>query len=62
LAGHVDEYLLSKKEDKDEHFFAVTEHSNDVAMLLIDKMILSTSTKQGESSYKDYGVMLIAVT
>jgi hypothetical protein len=37
LAEHVDEYLLSKKEDKDEYFFAVTEHSNDVAMLLIDK-------------------------
>jgi hypothetical protein len=37
LAEHVDEYLLSKKEDKDEYFFAITEHSNDVAMLLIDK-------------------------
>jgi len=36
LAEHVDEYLLSKKQDKDKYFFAVTEHTNDVAMLLID--------------------------
>lgn len=37
LAEHVDEYLLSKKQDKDKYFFAVTEHTNDVAMLLIDE-------------------------
>ena len=37
LEEHVDEYLKSKKEDKDDYFFAVTEHTNDVAMLLIDK-------------------------
>ncbi|RPH62311.1 MAG: PAS domain-containing protein [Chloroflexi bacterium] len=37
LAEHVDEYLLSKKQDKDKYFFAITEHSNDVAMLLIDE-------------------------
>lgn len=37
LAEHVDEYLLSKKQDRDEYLFAITEHSNDVAMLLIDK-------------------------
>jgi hypothetical protein len=37
LAEHADEYLLSKKQDKDAYFFAVTEHTNDVAMLLIDE-------------------------
>ena len=37
LEEHLDEYLKSKKEDKDDYFFAVTEHTNDVAMLLIDK-------------------------
>jgi hypothetical protein len=37
LAEHVDEYLQSKKDDGDKYFFAVTEHSNDVAMLLIDE-------------------------
>ena len=37
LEEHVGEYLKSKKEDKDDYFFAVTEHTNDVAMLLIDK-------------------------
>jgi hypothetical protein len=37
LEEHVEEYKLSKREDKDECFFAITEHSNDVAMLLIDK-------------------------
>ena len=37
LAEHVDEYLLSKKQDNDKYFFAVTEHTNNVAMLLIDE-------------------------
>jgi hypothetical protein len=37
LEEHVDEYARSKQTDGDEYFFAVTEHSNDVAMLLIDK-------------------------
>jgi hypothetical protein len=37
LAEHIDEYLLSKKQDHDKYFFAVTEHTNDVAMLLIDE-------------------------
>jgi hypothetical protein len=37
LAEHVDEYFQSKKQDGDLFFFAVTEHSGDVAMLLIDK-------------------------
>lgn len=37
LEEHVDEYKESKREDNDDFFFAVTEHSGDVAMLLIDK-------------------------
>jgi len=37
LEEHIEEYLLSKQEDGDKYFFAVTEHSNDVAMLLIDE-------------------------
>ena len=37
LKEHIDEYLKSKHEDGDDYFFAVTEHTNDVAMLLIDK-------------------------
>ena len=37
LEEHVDEYIKSKQEDKDDYFFAVTEHTNDVAMLLIDR-------------------------
>ena len=36
LEEHIDEFLTSKKNDKDDYFFAVTEHTNDVAMLLID--------------------------
>ncbi len=37
LAEHVGEYLKSKQDDGDKYFFAVTEHTNDVAMLLIDE-------------------------
>ena len=37
LAEHLDEFLQSKHEDQDKYFFAITEHSNDVAMLLIDE-------------------------
>jgi len=37
LEEHIDEYLKSKQEDGDDYFFAVTEHTNAVAMLLIDK-------------------------
>ena len=36
LEEHVPEYLASKKKDKDKYFIAITEHTNDVAMLLID--------------------------
>jgi len=37
LEEHVEEYAQSKQADGDEYFFAVTEHTNDVAMLLIDE-------------------------
>jgi hypothetical protein len=37
LKEHIEEYLQSKLADHDRYFFAVTEHSNDVAMLLIDE-------------------------
>lgn len=37
LEEHVEEYLLSKQTDGDKYFFAVTEHTNHVAMLLIDE-------------------------
>ena len=37
LEEHIDEYLKSKQEDNDDYFFAVTEHTNDVAMLLLDR-------------------------
>ena len=37
LEEHLEEYLRSKRADGDEYFFAITEHTNDVAMLLIDE-------------------------
>ncbi|MFL5805457.1 MAG: hypothetical protein ACJ8CR_27440 [Roseiflexaceae bacterium] len=37
LKEHIEEYLQSKHEDNDRYFFAITEHTNDVAMLLIDE-------------------------
>ncbi len=37
LQEHVDDYVQSKQNDDDKYFFVVTEHSNDVAMLVIDE-------------------------
>jgi len=37
LQEHVEEYRQSKRADGDKYFFAITEHTNDVAMLLIDE-------------------------
>jgi hypothetical protein len=37
LKEHMDAYACSKHMDGDKYFFAVTEHSHDVAMLLIDE-------------------------
>ena len=36
LEGHIGYCLLSKQTDADKYYFAVTENTNDVAMLLID--------------------------
>jgi hypothetical protein len=37
LEEHIKEYVLSKHTDGDKYFFAITENSNGVAMLLIDE-------------------------
>lgn len=37
LEEHVESYVQSKRDDGDEYLFAVTEHSGDVAMVLVDK-------------------------
>ena len=37
LREHIAEYRESKHADQDRYFFAITEHTNDVAMLLIDE-------------------------
>lgn len=37
LEEHIEEFIQSKRSDKDKYFFAVTENSNHVAMLLIDE-------------------------
>lgn len=36
LEEHIEEYTQSKHIDDDKYFFAVTEHTDDIAMLLID--------------------------
>ncbi len=36
LQEHIAEYIQSRHDDGNAYFFAVTEHTNDVAMLLID--------------------------
>ncbi len=37
LEEHIEAYLKSKHEDHDKYIIAVTEHTNDVAMVLIDE-------------------------
>ncbi len=37
LEEHIEDYIQSKRADKDKYFFAITERTNDVAMLLIDE-------------------------
>jgi hypothetical protein len=37
LEEHIEEYIQSKQADNDKYFFAITENTNDVAMLLIDE-------------------------
>jgi len=36
LQEQINNFLKSKQEDEDDFFFAITEHDNQVAMLLID--------------------------
>lgn len=37
LEEHIQEYIRSKRADSDRYFLAITEHTNEVAMLLIDE-------------------------
>ncbi|MGC1378180.1 MAG: hypothetical protein WA821_18260 [Anaerolineales bacterium] len=37
LEEHIAEFKLSRHEDKNVYFFVIAAHSNDIAMLLIDK-------------------------
>jgi len=37
LEENVEEYIESKRADNDKYIVAVTEHTNDVAMVLIDE-------------------------
>ncbi len=54
LEEHIDEYLKSKEEDNDDYFFAVTEHTNDVAMLLIDQKNKVHINEQARAVLKKY--------
>ncbi|MBV6393017.1 MAG: hypothetical protein KPEEDBHJ_02247 [Anaerolineales bacterium] len=54
LEEHVDEFLKSKKKDKDDYFFAVTEHTNDVAMLLIDEKNRVHINEDARAKLKEY--------
>jgi hypothetical protein len=54
LEEHIDEFLASKKKDKDDYFFAVTEHTNDVAMLLIDEKNKVHVNEEARAKLKDY--------
>jgi hypothetical protein len=54
LEEHVPEYLASKKKDKDKYFIAVTEHTNDVAMLLIDDKNRLYINEQARTKLKQF--------
>jgi len=54
LEEHIDEYLKSKQEDGDDYFFAVTEHTNDVAMLLIDEKNKVHVNEEARAKLKKY--------
>jgi hypothetical protein len=68
LQDEIDEFLKSKKEDKDDYFFAITERENKVAMLLIDgdnkvhvneEARAKLKTFWQKSIYKDNMLMLL---
>ena len=54
LEEHVNEFMKSKKQDKDDYFFAVTEHTNDVAMLLIDEKNKVHVNEKARAKLKKY--------
>jgi hypothetical protein len=54
LEEHVPEYLASKKKDKDKYFIAITEHTNDVAMLLIDDKNRLHINEQARTKLKQF--------
>ncbi|MBV6397201.1 MAG: hypothetical protein HFACDABA_02809 [Anaerolineales bacterium] len=54
LEEHINEFQKSKKKDKDDYFFAVTEHTNDVAMLLIDEKNKLYVNEKARARLKDY--------
>jgi len=54
LEEHIKEFMISKKKDKDDYFFAVTEHTNEVAMLLIDEKNKVHVNEEARARLKDY--------
>ncbi len=50
LEEHLEEYILSRKEDHDDYFFAITEIDGDVAMLFINEQDRVYTTKMLVSS------------
>jgi len=54
LEEQIKEFLKSKKKDKDDYFFAVTEHTNDVAMLLIDEKNKVHVNEKARTRLKEY--------
>ncbi|MGL5833371.1 MAG: hypothetical protein ACRC1Z_09085 [Waterburya sp.] len=54
LEEHVPEYFASKKQDQDKYFIAITEHTNDVAMLLIDDQNRLHINEQAKTKLKQY--------
>ena len=53
LENHVQEYIKSKKADKDKYFIAVTEHTNDVAMLMINDRDQLLINKQARAKLQE---------
>lgn len=54
LEEQVPEYLASKKEDRDKYFIAITENTNDVAMLLIDEKNRLHINEQARTRLKQF--------
>lgn len=56
LEEHVKEFMKSKKKDKNDYFFVMTEHTNDVAMLLIDSRNKVHVNEEARSVLKNTGI------